>query len=389
MGEYNMVRVPLRKPTVATLTCSACRENIYGNFAVGLFGLTENHGSGYNQSLGPTNATGTPQIKNMLIKDVVLTETMGPAVVFSLAEAPIKNFTLQNISWSMHKGVRGGYQCTGWKGTKQVTGLFATGQAIDVTPPLPAQGCGFLGPPAGAAVTAPPMTTPPPCSLNGVGSPCVCDEGWTGVNCGQLDLLPAPPLASQVTALSATTTSNAAANSTWGISVVGPDKAGLYHGYMTEIANHCPLGDYGVASQVAHMTATHPLGPWSRKGIALKGFVSLRPPCCVSSTRPQRQRCAQAHNPQAVMAPNGSILLFHIGKELEPNCLKNCATDTPTSPGAQCPRLSHAASVAVADSFDGPWTRYPYILGSRPTNPAPFICEPSPSLSPASPIKPF
>ena len=94
-----MVRVPLRKPTVATLTCSACRENIYGNFAVGLFGLTENHGSGYNQSLGPTNATGTPQIKNMLIKDVVLTETMGPAVVFSLAEAPIKNFTLQNSEY--------------------------------------------------------------------------------------------------------------------------------------------------------------------------------------------------------------------------------------------------------------------------------------------------
>ena len=255
------------------------RENIYGNFAVGLFGLTENHGSGYNQSLGPTNATGTPQIKNMLIKDVVLTETMGPAVVFSLAEAPIENFTLQNISWSMHKGVRGGYECTGWKGTKQVTGLFATGQAIDVTPPLPAQGCGFLGPPAGAAVEAP--TTTPPCSLNGVGSPCVCDAGWTGKNCGQLDLLPAPPLASQVTALSATTTSNNAANSTWGISVVGPDKAGMYHGYMTEIANHCPLGDYGVASQVAHMTATHPLGPWSRKGIALKGFVSLRPSRCV------------------------------------------------------------------------------------------------------------
>ena len=35
----------------------------------------------------------------MLIKDVVLTETMGPAVVFSLAEAPIENFTLQNSEY--------------------------------------------------------------------------------------------------------------------------------------------------------------------------------------------------------------------------------------------------------------------------------------------------
>ena len=33
-------------------------ENIYGNYAVNLFGFTENHGTGYNQSLGPTNATG-------------------------------------------------------------------------------------------------------------------------------------------------------------------------------------------------------------------------------------------------------------------------------------------------------------------------------------------
>ena len=195
--------------------------------------------------------------------------------------------------------------------------------------------------------------TPPPCSLNGVGSPCKCDPGWTGTNCGQLDLLPAPALASQVTALSATTTTNAAANSTWGISVVGPDKTGRYHGYMTEIANSCPLGDYGSASQIVHMTALHPLGPWTRVGVALAGF---------------------AHNPQAVVSPNGSILLFHIGKELAPGCLKNCTAETVES-DIHCNAMSHATSVAVADSFDGPWLRYPYILGDRPTNPAPFMCK--------------
>jgi hypothetical protein len=72
---------------------------------------------------------------------------MGPAVIFSLAEAPIQNFTLQNISLTMHKGVRGGYECTGWNGTKQVGGLFATGEAVAVTPPMPTAGeCAFLGP---------------------------------------------------------------------------------------------------------------------------------------------------------------------------------------------------------------------------------------------------
>ena len=125
-----------------------------------------------------------------------------------------------------------------------------------------------------AAATARPAGKPPPCSLNGFGSPCVCDPGWTGENCGQLDLLPAPPLASQVTALSATTTTNSAANSTWGISVVGPDKAGVYHGYMTEIANQCPLGDYGSASQIVHVTASNPLGPWRREGPSHCTFAS-------------------------------------------------------------------------------------------------------------------
>ena len=127
-----------------------------------------------------------------------------------------------------------------------------------------------------------PPPIPPPCSLNGEGSPCKCDPGWIGLECGQLDLLPAPPLAQQVTAAAATTSNNAVANSTWGITVVGPDKEDrLYHGYMTEIANGCPLGDYGTASQVVHLTSPSPLGPWARQGVALKGF---------------------AHNPQAVMA---------------------------------------------------------------------------------------
>ena len=196
----------------------------------------------------------------------------------------------------------------------------------------------------------------PPCSLNGQatgGAACKCDAGWTGPTCGQLDLMAAPPLAKQVTSLAATTTSNAVANSTWGMTVLGPDSDGTYHGYMTEIANACPLGDYGEASQVVHMTAAYPLGPWTRKAVALPGF---------------------AHNPQAVMAPNGSILLFHIGQQLPPGCLLDCRTPPLLPRPATCPKMSHAASVAVADGFDGPWTRHSYILGASPTNPAPFLC---------------
>ena len=56
--------------------------------------------------------------------------------------------------------------------------------------------------------------------------------------------MPAPPLAEQITAAAALSADNAAANATWGISVVGPI-GGVYHGYMTEIANRCLLGEHG------------------------------------------------------------------------------------------------------------------------------------------------
>jgi hypothetical protein len=47
----------------------------------------------------------------------------------------------------------------------------------------------------------------------------------------------------------------------------------VFDRYMTEIANECLLGSYDVASQIVHMTASSPLGPWTRVGIALAGFA--------------------------------------------------------------------------------------------------------------------
>ena len=158
----------------------------------------------------------------------------------------------------------------------------------------------------------------PPCSLNGEqsGAACACDEGWEGSACGQLALQPAPPLAQQVSPPAALAEDNAKANATWGVSVIGPI-GGVFHGYMTEIANHCLLGEYGIASQVAHLTSSSPLGPWTRRGVALEGF---------------------AHNPQAVLAPNGSVLLFHIGQQLAPGCLADCRGTPPSGANPHPPK---------------------------------------------------
>ena len=96
----------------------------------------------------------------------------------------------------------------------------------------------------------------------------------------------------------------------------------MYHAYQTEIANECLLGEYGVASQVVHLTSTSVLGPWTRVGVALAGF---------------------AHNPQALLAPNGSVLLFHIGEQLAPGCLADCRGTPPegSNPHPPRPRAKH------------------------------------------------
>ena len=74
-----------------------------------------------------------------------MTDTYGPSEIFTLAESPIQNFTLKNVTWSAKKGAKKGeYICQGWTGKKAVNALFASGSATDVLPPLPTHGCGFL-----------------------------------------------------------------------------------------------------------------------------------------------------------------------------------------------------------------------------------------------------
>lgn len=120
--------------------------NITGNNAIAFVGFSENHGTslGPEPTTGPTNATGTPVIENLLIKDVFLTDVAGPSEIFTLAESPIQNFTLSNVTWSARRGAKTGYVCQGWNGTKTVNELFASGRAVNVMPALPTRECGFL-----------------------------------------------------------------------------------------------------------------------------------------------------------------------------------------------------------------------------------------------------
>ena len=120
------------------------RDNTYGTFAVAGVGFSEDHG-GSASANPPTNATATPRIRNMAVVNMALS-VMGPSVINTLAEAPIENLTLRNITLTAaHSGARTGWTCAGQDGTKEVGKIFATGTIEAVSPPLGR--CSFIPPP--------------------------------------------------------------------------------------------------------------------------------------------------------------------------------------------------------------------------------------------------
>lgn len=95
------------------------------------------------------------------------------------------------------------------------------------------------------------------CALNGVcvGGSCVCSPGWTGLSCGQLDLLPAP--------VPSRNGYNVPNTSSWGAGVLFDESTQLYHMWAAEFINHCGLLTWHNNSRVIHATATVSSGPYS------------------------------------------------------------------------------------------------------------------------------
>eukprot|EP01079_Euglenida_sp_SAG-EU17-18_P010988 gene10988-1995_t len=129
------------------------------------------------------------------------------------------------------------------------------------------------------------------CHLNGVCKPaapgvppsCECDLAWGGDRCDTLRLGPARHPAYR----NSTTGS-------WGASVVRDD-AGGFGMAVAEMANGCGLASWRSNSRVAIATAPgpSPLGPFSHRKVVL--------PC-------------YAHNPALRRAPDGTYLLFFMGR---------------------------------------------------------------------------
>ena len=82
----------------------------------------------------------------------------------------------------------------------------------------------------------------------------------------------------------------------WGGSVIGPLADGRYHLYAAAFTEGCGLTAWETNSEVIHAVSATPLGPFAFSDVAIPPY---------------------AHNPQAVVHTDGTILIYTIGMQPE------------------------------------------------------------------------
>ena len=136
------------------------------------------------------------------------------------------------------------------------------------------------------------------CSLNGAcgaGGVCECDQGWTGRCCGSLNLAP-------VDYANTGGGYRHPSTSTWGGNIFRNASTGRFSMLIAEMkpagtptdpgAGSCGLTTWGSNSQITHVEASSLGGPYTRKEVAVPVW---------------------AHNPIVRQAPDGTLVLWHIG----------------------------------------------------------------------------
>jgi hypothetical protein len=116
------------------------------------------------------------------------------------------------------------------------------------------------------------------CSLNGryENGRCSCSVAWDGDTCELLSLLPTPAGADYDRRATA-------GLSSWGASIVQlPRQPEVWHMFVSELLDGCGVTSWQTNSQIVHATAAGPMGPWTRKGVALHpwshcGTVAVAP----------------------------------------------------------------------------------------------------------------
>jgi hypothetical protein len=170
------------------------------------------------------------------------------------------------------------------------------------------------------------------CRLNGVcsepGRLCICDPGWRGANCGELDLRPAY----RVSGYNRTDESI----SSWGSKIIhDPNDSKLFHLFLAEFTDHCGLDYWSPYSRIIRAESTNgPAGPYTFATEVVGTF---------------------AHNPTVVYSKaDDKYLLYYIGCSYAPNL------DVCTPPQFSCGPgnfLNGESGISVQSSSDlANWT---------------------------------
>lgn len=156
------------------------------------------------------------------------------------------------------------------------------------------------------------------CGLLGIcsstSSTCFCEPGWIGPSCASLDLMPAPP----DSGLRQSNSSN------WCMTIL-PDLTdeNLYHSFSSDFGG-CQdgLSIWLQGSRVIHATSRgSPVGPYTPNWIDGDAEVAVS---------------AEAHNPQAIRAPDGTYLLFDSYGGPMSNCPLEANYSSCSSIGSMC-----------------------------------------------------
>jgi hypothetical protein len=110
----------------------------------------------------------------------------------------------------------------------------------------------------------------PPCNLNGVlhAGHCVCDAAWSGHSCEILAVLPVPRDAGY----------RQPHTSSWGGNAVYNNTTGLYHGFFSELVNHCGMATWETNSRIVHMGGCENPSPWyNEDGSAIRACEHYQP----------------------------------------------------------------------------------------------------------------
>ena len=201
------------------------------------------------------------------------------------------------------------------------------------------------------------------CGLLGdcVAGACACDAGWTGATCASLALAPAPP----DSGLRQSNSSN------WcGTILRDPADAGLFHMLNADFGG-CAAGlnIWLTGSRVIRSTSRgSPLGPFTPAWGAGGAEVAV---------------AAEAHNPQAIVAPDGTHLLFDSYAGPDAGCpLEANYSDCHATGGMCAPKMPNGGGPGrfvfhAAPGPAGPWApvtaAIDYPCFSENLTPSPFF----------------